>query len=101
MITNIDFFKDAEEENDKKYVEDITKKLIETDDELFKMTKENPEYQKYKIKEKRNKTIITKKCRVTIPRRRYYYFDEILKRNVSVFLLDEYLGIEKWQRTEN
>ncbi len=39
MITNIDFFKDAEEENDKKYVEDITKKLIEKDDELFKMTK--------------------------------------------------------------
>lgn len=101
MITNIDFFKDAEKENDKKYVEDITKKLIEKDDELFKITKENPEYQKYKIKEKRNKTIITKRCLVTIPRRRYYYFDEILKRKVYVFLLDEYLGIKKWQRTEN
>ncbi|RUO86912.1 UPF0236 family transposase-like protein [Spiroplasma endosymbiont of Megaselia nigra] len=101
MITNIVFFKDVEEENDKKYIEDITKKLIEKDYELFKMTKENPEYQKYKIKEKRNKTIITKRCRVTISRRRYYYFDEILKRNVYVFLLDEYLGIKKWQRTEN
>ncbi|WP_374696749.1 hypothetical protein [Spiroplasma endosymbiont of Polydrusus formosus] len=39
MITNIDFFKDYEKENDKKYIEDITKKLIEKDDELFKITK--------------------------------------------------------------
>lgn len=46
MITNIYFFKDSEEKNDKKYIENITKKSIEKDDELFKMTKENPEYQK-------------------------------------------------------
>ncbi|GAA6237919.1 MAG: hypothetical protein SPLM_00440, partial [Spiroplasma phoeniceum] len=86
---------------DKQNVKIIQQNLEYYDELIFKNYKNDETLKEYKVKEFKTKTLTTLKGTITFKRRRYYKINSETGKEEYVYLLDKFLGLEKWQRIDN
>ncbi|APE75407.1 UPF0236 family transposase-like protein [Spiroplasma citri] len=101
IINGENFFNKTYEDLNRYVVGEIAYRLEKWDDLIFQNYQKYDKFKHYRVKEIRTKTLITLKGKITFRRLRYYKINPITGKEEYIFILDEVLGIKKWQRLGN